>query len=376
MAPSTISLGKVASTAPGLGALTTTTSLAAISDKENKDHLAALKVSGKWGLIMATVNLVYGYVMVAAYLPPDPRQEGWVLMRSPLPTYMLTVVYLAGVTWVGPKFMEGRSSLPGLRPVMVVYNAFQVLYSVWLVYMSGMGGWFGSYSLRCQPCDFSSNPKAMTMLHGSYWYYVSKFVDFFDTVFFVLNKKYEHISVLHVVHHSLMPISMWYGVRYQPGGNSTLMGFLNSIVHTVMYTYYLLAAMGPRVRPFLWWKKYLTTLQLVQFSAVMIHIIQLAFIDCPQVPARVSLWVFGNATMFLFLFSNFYKKSYMEKKTRKQQMVTSVVNSGSQNSLSASSGTCSGPDNVTRLRVTGSVAPKTMEVEVLEASMTSHLRAL
>lgn len=99
------------------------------------DHLASLRVSGKWGVVMTTANLVYGYVMVAAHLPPDPRQDGWVMMRSPLPTFLITLAYVVGVTWLGPKFMTGRSSIPGLRPVMVVYNAFQVLFSLWLVYM-------------------------------------------------------------------------------------------------------------------------------------------------------------------------------------------------------------------------------------------------
>ena len=39
---------------------------------------------------------------------------------------------------------------------------------------------------------------------------------------------------------------------------------LNCFVHTIMYTYYLLSALGPALRPFLWWKKYLTMLQLVR----------------------------------------------------------------------------------------------------------------
>lgn len=47
------------------------------------------------------------------------------------------------------------------------------------------------------------------------------------------------------------------------GGHSTFFGLLNTFVHIIMYTYYLLSAFGPRIRPYLWWKKYLTTLQMV-----------------------------------------------------------------------------------------------------------------
>jgi hypothetical protein len=38
---------------------------------------------------------------------------------------------------------------------------------------------------------------------------------------------------------------------------------LNSFVHTVMYAYYGLSTLGDGVKKFLWWKKYLTQMQLV-----------------------------------------------------------------------------------------------------------------
>lgn len=33
-----------------------------------------------------------------------------------------------------------------------------------------------------------------------------------------------------------------------------------------MYTYYLLAALGPEVQKYLWWKKYITVLQMVRLG--------------------------------------------------------------------------------------------------------------
>ena len=38
---------------------------------------------------------------------------------------------------------------------------------------------------------------------------------------------------------------------------------MNSFVHVVMYTYYGVSALGPAVQKYLWWKRYLTRLQLV-----------------------------------------------------------------------------------------------------------------
>jgi hypothetical protein len=42
------------------------------------------------------------------------------------------------------------------------------------------------------------------------------------------------------------------------GGHSSFFGLLNTFVHIIMYTYYMLAAMGPEMQKYLWWKKYLT----------------------------------------------------------------------------------------------------------------------
>lgn len=40
-------------------------------------------------------------------------------------------------------------------------------------------------------------------------------------------------------------------------------GLANTFVHIIMYSYYGLAAIGPHMQKYLWWKKYLTSLQLV-----------------------------------------------------------------------------------------------------------------
>ena len=40
---------------------------------------------------------------------------------------------------------------------------------------------------------------------------------------------------------------------------------VNSFIHTLMYVYYGLAAIGPSMQKYLWWKRYMTKLQLVGF---------------------------------------------------------------------------------------------------------------
>lgn len=50
---------------------------------------------------------------------------------------------------------------------------------------------------------------------------------------------------------------------YFSGGNATFPNILNNFVHICMYFYYMLSAMGPQYQKFLWWKKYMTELQIV-----------------------------------------------------------------------------------------------------------------
>lgn len=250
----------------------------------------------------------------------DPRTNSWLLMSSPFPTLAICLSYVYLVKVLGPRLMENRKPFE-LKTVLIVYNLFQVIFSSWLFYEIAMSGWFtGRYSLQCQPVDDSDDPETTRMVHACWWYYFSKFTEFFDTIFFVMRKKYNHVSTLHVIHHGVMPMSVWFGVKFTPGGHSTFFGLLNTFVHIVMYTYYLLAACGPQLRKFLWWKKYLTALQMAQFVGIMVHAFQLLFIEC-NYPRAFVWWIGMHAVMFFFLFNEFYKQSYSQRKGPSSQSV-------------------------------------------------------
>merc|ERR1711976_420195 len=103
---------------------------------------------------------------------------------------------------------------------------------------------------------------------------------------------------LHVIHHTIMPAACWWGVKFTPGGHGTFFGLLNTFVHAIMYSYYLVAAMGPQYQKYLWWKKYLTTMQMVQFVLVFLHTVQPLIFTGDQ---------------YFFLFMAFYKKAYRSK---------------------------------------------------------------
>lgn len=70
--------------------------------------------------------------------------------------------------------------------------------------------------------------------------------------------------------------------------------------------------MGPQYQKYIWWKKYLTSFQMVQFVAIFIHQFQLLFVDC-NYPKGFMIWIGLHGAMFLFLFSDFYKTKYTPK---------------------------------------------------------------
>jgi elongation of very long chain fatty acids protein 4 len=39
-------------------------------------------------------------------------------------------------------------------------------------------------------------------------------------IFFILKKKFSHITFLHVYHHSTMAVMSWIGFKFVPGGQS------------------------------------------------------------------------------------------------------------------------------------------------------------
>ncbi|XP_055848566.1 elongation of very long chain fatty acids protein 7 isoform X2 [Episyrphus balteatus] len=249
----------------------------------------------------------------------DPRTRDWPLMSSPFPTIAISLTYAYFVKVLGPKLMENRKPFQ-LRKVLIIYNLIQVLFSTYLFYEAAQGGWLNGYNLRCQPVDYSNTPKAIRVASGCWWYFFSKFTEFFDTFFFVLRKRYDQVSTLHVIHHGIMPMSVWWGVKFTPGGHSTFFGFLNTFVHIIMYTYYMLAAMGPKVQKYLWWKKYLTVLQMIQFVLVMVHSFQLFFKNECNYPIGFAYFIGAHAVMFYFLFSDFYRQAYLKNEAKKEKL--------------------------------------------------------
>lgn len=238
----------------------------------------------------------------------DPRVANWVLSRSPEVPMLLLPLYLATVLWLGPRFMRDRKPLR-LTSVLMIYNIVQVVFNTMMFVKLLDAGWMGKYSFVCEPVDYSNSPEAMKMAEVGWWYYLFKIIDLLDTIFFVLRKKFNQITFLHVYHHTMMVAYIFVGVNIWPGGHGSFFALLNTFVHVVMYGYYFLAGLGPQWQKYLWWKKYVTRIQLLQFVLVFAHSMQLLWTDCGY-PRQLAAVIIINALIFMALFSAFYRKAY------------------------------------------------------------------
>lgn len=181
---------------------------------------------------------------------------------------MLLAAYLYVVLNAGPKFMAHRKPYQ-IDKIVMMYNLFQVIACAFLFEESMRLGYiFGNYSLVCQPMDYSDSPEAIAIARRVHWYFLLKVADLLDTIFMVMRKKQNQVSFLHVYHHTGMTVLVWVAVKFLAGGNGVFMGVVNTFVHVVMYFYYFLTCISPEYKKNIWWKKYITQLQIVSRSFI------------------------------------------------------------------------------------------------------------
>ncbi|KAL1439577.1 hypothetical protein MTO96_010106 [Rhipicephalus appendiculatus] len=250
----------------------------------------------------------------------DPRTADWVLPGNREFLLSLSMAYVYVVKFGGPRFMKNRKPYDGIKPIVNIYNACMVVLNAYFMtaFLSRtyMGG---GYSLFCQGIDYEARDEVtMSLLNLCWWYMLVRIADFLDTVFFVLRKKDSHVTFLHVAHHILVVFNGCYGLGYGPDGQAAVTVILNCFVHIMMYAYYFLSLLGPAVQKHLWWKRYLTQVQLGQFCIMFVHMLVPLFYNCGY--PRLHIYVMLCEAVFFFtMFMRFYFKAYRDRKSPSRQ---------------------------------------------------------
>ncbi|TIB33607.1 hypothetical protein E3P86_02965 [Wallemia ichthyophaga] len=259
-------------------------------------------------------SMAHAYIPQQYHLPTYLQQ--WVPGITPLSTLegvtSAIVAYLA-IIFGGRELMRGREPFK-LKIAFQLHNT--VLYvgsGVLLALMAEevvpMIYKHGFYYSICSEEAWTDKLEFYYIIN-----YYFKYIELIDTVFLVLKKK--PLAFLHVFHHAATAALCYTQLEGRTAVSWVVIS-LNLAVHVLMYYYYYATAGGARI----WWKKYLTTMQITQFI-IDIFIVYFATYqhygyrwgwphvgDCTG--SRFAAFCgCGLLTSYLFLFIAFYVKTY------------------------------------------------------------------
>lgn len=240
---------------------------------------------------------------------------------GPIPIVLIVSTYVYFVRHLGPKWMKQREAYD-LKWTIRCYNVLMSIVNMYIFYRVSILTHFGLSYFGCK--QVGKTKVDNELVNMAFLYFATKIVELLDTIFFILRKKYNQASNLHVFHHGFIAICVWIYFKIAPGGSSVLFPYLNVGVHTIMYAYYFLATYKS-MQQHLWWKKHLTEAQIVQFVLSMVHFSFQGLSSCQYPPALAIIGFFFNFVFFV-LFVDFYYHAYIKtRKAPQQQQDTPAV---------------------------------------------------
>ncbi|KAI4466768.1 fatty acid acyl transferase-related [Holotrichia oblita] len=141
----------------------------------------------------------------------DPRVAKWIGFGHPFGVLAVISMYLYLVRYYFPKYMRNRKPYniqkidPSIRPL-----SSGSLRAVSL--QDFENGWSITYSL--DGSTFETTPKDVTTLHLVWYNAVLKFIDLLDTIFFILRKKDNQVTNLHLYHHCTTFFFGWSATQF------------------------------------------------------------------------------------------------------------------------------------------------------------------
>ena len=192
----------------------------------------------------------------------------WKTGHTPLSTHIsvatVILAYLI-VVYALKDYVRHRGKPFDLRLVSVAYNAALSVMSAYLLYQHCvvMHRLLSNHSLWSVLCDERAQHLAGAKTLSLYIIYATKYLELSDTVLLCLRGK--STPFIHLYHHAITAFFAYIGLR-EGTCLAWTMPILNLTVHVFLYAYFALVESGRRV----WWKRYLTLMQVIQFWLIMI----------------------------------------------------------------------------------------------------------
>jgi elongation of very long chain fatty acids protein 4 len=233
---------------------------------------------------------------------------------SPMQNYPLSdfasafAVCVAYLTFVVVGTLVMKAGVPAIKTsaLQFVYNPLQVVLCSYMCVEAGIQAYRNGYTaLPCNAFNFE-NPVMGNVL---YMFYLSKVLDFFDTFFIIVGKKWNQLSLLHVYHHLTIFFIYFVNSRVAYDGDIFATIILNGFIHTIMYMYYFVSAHTKDI----WWKKYLTAMQMIQFLTMNVQGYFMVTRSCSGMPTKIPVFYMVYIQTLFWLFMNFFIRSYCSK---------------------------------------------------------------
>lgn len=251
---------------------------------------------------------------------PSAITADWPLVRSPTPVLLAIVTYIVTV-WLWSSSirragLKPRSHDPKwLQALVVVHNSFLCALSFYM----GVGILTEARRHKYSLWGNHGGDDQAKLGFYIYIFYVSKLYEFMDTAIMLMRRNLRQITFLHLYHHASISF-VWWIISYQrPTGNAYFSAALNSWVHVFMYLYYLLAATiakdEKRRRKYLFWGKYLTIFQMLQFVSFIGQAVH-GLIYPDTYPKNMSRMLFFYSLSLLLFFSNFFISKYIRPSSK------------------------------------------------------------
>eukprot|EP00884_Botryococcus_braunii_P013416 jgi/Botrbrau1/22075/Bobra.0206s0003.1 len=249
--------------------------------------------------------------------PPSVITAELPLVKSPTPVITLIAAYLL-IAVTGKLLLlyfgggqHGQRISRSFRWFILVHNTVLVLLSSYMSSRAAYLAWKHNFRFWTQP--YSPSQRDMGFI--IYIFYLSKYFEFIDTLIMVGKGAVRQITFLHLYHHAATAFIWWTIAYAAPGGAAWYTCFINSLVHVFMYSYYLLAAaLGGNERAkkkYLWWGRYLTQFQMIQFLTMMAQAAYCWASPYPNFLVKITLYY---ALSLLCLFGHFYISKYTSSK--------------------------------------------------------------
>lgn len=236
-------------------------------------------------------------------------------MSSLIPLIFICIIYDRIIRYEGLELMKNQKPWK-LKTFVRLYNGYQVVacsYFIWKFFQLGF-----SFKKIVENENFEEKYHEEFVV-TFWWLLMLRLSEFIETFTFVLRKKNNQISILHIYHHVAIVLLGYLSFKWALSMVLICIVIINSAVHVIMYSYYFFSTfetLKPCTNRI---KHYLTAIQIVQLLSFLMISISCSSNLCGT---NIFLYTLLNIALLILisLFVSFYFSNFISLATDKKNL--------------------------------------------------------